>query len=153
MENIKGTSIRDLKIMSNQNGNIDLNRQKNISESNDSNKSYNSNSSNSYDMTIDKLVSDINNTTFDHFTPSDEKEISSDNDQYIDLDLNINMNKEIKDGLLLLFIYILMSQHFIIEFINKYIKIVDFDGQSQIGIVLYGLIMVTVYLMLRTLIH
>ena len=109
------------------------------------------------DLTIDNLVSDLHNT-FDDYSPSDE------NEEYIyekpkkKTNLNkITINKVLifmREPLLLLIIYVLLSLEPVVSFFGKYLTIINQkdDGSiSIIGIILYGIIFITLFFTLRKL--
>jgi len=66
------------------------------------------------------------------------------------------LNDSIYDGILLLIIYLLMSQDFVKTFIGKYVKIINVNEDGIVpltGILTYGIIFVLVFLSIRLTIH
>jgi len=62
----------------------------------------------------------------------------------------------IYDGILLLIIYLLMSQEFVKFFIGKYIKYVNVNSEGVVpfsGVFIYGFIFVLVFLTIRFVVH
>jgi len=62
----------------------------------------------------------------------------------------------IYDGILLLIIFILMSQHFVKNFIGNYINIINVNQEGvvpMLGVVTYGFIFVVVFLSVKILIY
>lgn len=113
------------------------------------------------DLTIDNLVSDIH-TSFDDYSPSDENEDYIHEKPKKKSDSNYNLNSItinkilvfIREPLLLLIIYVLLSLEPVVTFFGKYLTIINQkdDGSiSIIGIILYGIIFTILFLTLRKL--
>ena len=100
---------------------------------------------------IEDLARDINNTLDDDILESiiesNEEEKKQDNPIIKLIDIA-------KDGLLLLIIFVILSQPFVRNFVGKYFNQINPDDQgnvSLIGVTIYGLILVVLYLFFRQL--
>lgn len=122
---------------------------------------------------IKELVDEINNNIKNKNKNKKEKEKNksknTDNDTKtipnLDSDKKNKINKKTKsniiedsiyDGILLLIIYLLMSQGFVKNFLGRYIKIINVNSDGVvpfIGVFTYGLIFVLVFLSIRFFIH
>jgi len=120
---------------------------------------------------IKELVDEINNNIKNKNKKEKEKNKSknTDNDtktiSNLDSDKKNKINKKTKsniiedsiyDGILLLIIYLLMSQGFVKNFLGRYIKIINVNSDGVvpfIGVFTYGLIFVLVFLSIRFFIH
>lgn len=120
---------------------------------------------------IKELVDEINNNIKNKNKKEKEKNKSknTDNDTEtipnLDSDKKNKINKKTKsniiedsiyDGILLLIIYLLMSQGFVKNFLGRYIKIINVNSDGVvpfIGVFTYGLIFVLVFLSIRFFIH
>lgn len=122
---------------------------------------------------IKELVDEINNNIKNKNKNKKEKEKNksknTDNDTEtipnLDSDKKNKINKKTKsniiedsiyDGILLLIIYLLMSQGFVKNFLGRYIKIINVNSDGVvpfIGVFTYGLIFVLVFLSIRFFIH
>lgn len=88
-------------------------------------------------------------TETDTDTESDTKSDKKESKQNI-------IEDSIYDGILLLIIYLLMSQDFVKSFLGRYIKLINVNSEGFVpftGILTYGLIFVLVFLSIRFIIH
>ena len=145
--NVKGTSIEQLRQNQLNKSNISQNGQHGPNDSDM--RSTHSRSDN--DGTIENLISDINES-FDDFSPSDEKEESEHEDDQI-----ISYTKfleHLKEPALLLTIYLIMSQEQVKNIIGKYVTYINpkEDGSvTFVGVIVYGLILVILFITLKKL--
>ncbi len=124
---------------------------------------------------IRELVDDINKTNYNNkksnlldFDKKDDKSTeSSESEKSYKKDKKKKKSKSKKckqnlledslyDGVLLLIIFMLMSQHFVKTFIGNYIKIINVNKNGVVpffGVLTYGIIFVLVFLSSRLLIH
>jgi hypothetical protein len=143
LNNIQGTSIQALK-----------QKQKEDNPPSVASKSHNSNHTNNTNLSfndkiIDTLVTDVN-ASFDDYSPSDEKEYDTETEKENE---KINYNKIIEylyEPILLLVIYIILSQEKIRDTFMKYIPILNPTDEGEInlsGIILYGIILVGLFML------
>lgn len=122
---------------------------------------------------IKELVDEINNNIKNKKNKKEKtklKKKSKDTDTDTDTDDETESNKENKakesssniiedsiyDGILLLIIYLLMSQGFVKSFLGRYINIINVNSEGVVpftGVLTYGLIFVLVFLSIRFVIH
>lgn len=94
-------------------------------------------------------------------TDSDDREDDRENDKEDKSDKKTKtksniIEDSIYDGILLLIIYLLMSQGFVKNFLGRYIRMINVNSEGVvpfIGVVIYGLIFVLVFLSIRFVIH
>ena len=88
---------------------------------------------------------------------TDEEVIKKDKKKRKNKKYKVNIIEDsIYDGILLLIIFILMSQHFVKNFIGNYVNIINVNQEGFVpftGVVTYGIIFVLVFLSTRLLIH
>jgi hypothetical protein len=162
-----GTSIAQLRqraSLANNNNNDQYDENHQYNSDNKSTNSYKSNSDGDGDgdgddnsLTIENLVTDIN-SSFDDFSPSDEQETKSEldtdsNDE--DEKLYSNIVNIAKDPVVLLILYVILSQDSVKSFFGTYIKQInpqDDGSVSFMGIVIYGLILAVLFVIVRQLI-
>jgi len=118
---------------------------------------------------IKELVDEINNNIKNKKNKKEKKK-SKQNETNTDTDTDETEDKEDKkrdkksniiedsiyDGILLLIIYLLMSQGFVKNFLGRYIKIINVNSEGVVpfvGVLTYGLIFVLVFLSIRFVIH
>lgn len=109
---------------------------------------------------ITHLVSDINKS-LDNYSPSNQdippNDDPNDEEEIEDIDSNKSrfcIPEWLKEPLLILLIYIILSQNFTKVFIGKYIKYINpsTDGTvSFLGVVIYGTILAVLYIILKKL--
>ena len=144
LNNIQGTSIQTLKKIQKEENPPSI-----ASKSHNSNHSSNTNLSLN-DKIIDTLVTDVN-ASFDDYSPSDEKEHDTETEK--EKDEKINYNKIIEylyEPILLLVIYIILSQEKIRDTFIKYIPLLNPTDEGEIklaGIILYGIILVGLFML------
>jgi cation transport ATPase len=123
---------------------------------------------------IREIVDDINKNNYNNkksnlldFNKDDKSTDSSDSERSYRKDKKKKRSKgkkckqnlledSIYDGVLLLIIFMLMSQHFVKTFIGNYIKIINVNKNGVVpffGVLTYGVIFVLVFLSSRLLIH
>lgn len=108
---------------------------------------------------ISHLVSDINKS-LDNYSPSNQDIPPKDDSEEEEVkDEDINQSRSylpdwFKEMLLILIIYIILSQNLVKGFFGKYIKYINpaNDGNVPfIGIVIYGIILAVIYIVLKKL--
>lgn len=108
----------------------------------------NNNHNNKPDVDIDELTRDISESLNDK-----NKIIEDSNDDTFDNDDNkLEMTKTVKEMVLLLAIYFIMSQAIMRQFFASYIVFLNpnQDGVvSQAGILVYGIIMIAIFLFIK----
>jgi hypothetical protein len=145
LNNIQGTSIQALKQKQKEDNPPSI-----ASNSHHSNNTNNTNLSLN-DKIIDTLVTDVN-ASFDDYSPSDEKEYDTETEKE---DKKINYNKIIEylyEPVLLLVIYVILSQEKIRDTLMKYIPLLNPTDEGEIkpsGIILYGIILVGLFMLFK----
>ena len=136
------------------------------------NNNINNNNDNDDDDDKDKDKDNDNDKHISHDTESSSTKYSKKQIKQLDTgeevikkDKKKRKNKKYKvniiedsiyDGILLLIIFILMSQHFVKNFIGNYVNIINVNQEGFVpftGVVTYGIIFVLVFLSTRLLIH
>ena len=151
IDSIKTSSdIRQLvdEINNNHNNNNNNNTNTNIQHDNDSYISRNSNKS-KYSEKSEKSTISANSDT-------DESSVSEKRKKKNKKCSSNIIEDSIYDGILLLIIFILMSQYFVKNFIGNYIKVINVNEAGYVpftGVVSYGVIFVLVFLLARIFIH
>lgn len=109
---------------------------------------------------INHLVSDLNKS-LDNYSPSNQDIPSEDYDSDDDSDIKEKsqssfayVSDSLKEPLLLLVIYLLLSQSYIQVLMGKYVKLLGQNENGTYGflsILIYGIILVTLFIVLRKL--
>lgn len=118
-------------------------------------KSSNSNNSNNTVDTTDTTDTIDTEDTEDTLNTDDKNKSDKKKRKHKKNKSNI-IEDSIYDGILLLIIFILMSQHFVKNFIGNYVKVINENDEGYVpitGIVSYGVIFVMVFLSARIFIH
>lgn len=108
---------------------------------------------------IRNLVSDVNKS-LDNYSPSNQDipedpmtdDSSDEEDDNNTISENSYLPEWLKESILILIIYIILSQGMVQSFFGKYIKYINPDENGSvpfIGIVIYGIILVVLYLLFK----
>lgn len=98
------------------------------------------------------------NKSLDNYSPSNQDIPSNDesieDEPFEETDKSTYLPEWLKEPLLILIIYIILSQNFVKIFVGKYVKYInpDSDGNvSFLGIIIYGTILAVLYLITKKL--
>lgn len=104
-----------------------------------------------------ELVNEINNDIKNKKKQKKEKTTKDvNNDTKINTKKSTIVEDSIYDGILLLIIYLLMSQEFVKNFLGIYVNVINANSDGVVpflGILTYGFIFVVVFLSIRYVIH
>lgn len=142
----------------------DVAQKLNENENNNDNESEYSVESIKTTTDIKQLVDEINNNVKNrknvHIVKDKPKKKKKIIEKQIEKHILSNTNKlledSVYDGILLLIIYLLMSQSFVKNFLGTYIKAINVNSEGYVqfkGVFIYGLIFTVVFLSLRFIIQ
>lgn len=111
---------------------------------------------------VDEINSNVKNSSSDKESVNTKDTTESKKEIKIKKEKKNNKCKDniiedsIYDGILLLIIFLLMSQHFVKNFIGNYIKVINVNSEGVVsfaGVLTYGIIFVLVFLFSRIFIN
>jgi hypothetical protein len=97
---------------------------------------------------IDELAKDINDNL------NEKEEFDTDSEEKDSDNFTLSIPNNFKDPLLLLIIFVILSQSSVRQLFGKYITFINPDEEgvvSLMGIVIYGVILVTIYMLIKKL--